>query len=284
MDFPRSLPRLPSLLQQDGLFHPSPKTFSLVAWKLSGIDSLRQEGFSEEVINTIQNFIRPSTKRQYGRLWHTFSSWCSQRKIDPLSAPVKDVLAFFQYLVCIVSLQGSNLSFPPGNYFSNGRSLGHNVAISRFLTGVFNLNPPIKCLLPTWDLNSASSRNFSEYLTLKCVFLVAITSAKRRSELQALGRDPGYLRKEKGGFRLRTIQGFLSKTAVPGHLGRDIFLPSFPENKKLRVKRVLRHYLVAKDDMPGNEGRLILAFGGTDRGKPVSKKEGLIFVDSEESL
>jgi hypothetical protein len=59
--------------------------------------------------------------------------------------------------------------------------------------------------------------------TLKCVFLAAIKSAKRCSEIQALGCVEPYLRMENEGVRLRIVAGFLPKTAIPGHLGNVVF-------------------------------------------------------------
>ncbi len=63
--------------------------------------------------------------------------------------------------------------------------------------------------------------------TLKCIFLIAITTSKRCSEIQALGREPRYLTEEKMGYRIQTVQGVLHKTAIPGHLRSDIYVPLF---------------------------------------------------------
>jgi hypothetical protein len=77
---------------------------------------------------------------------------------------------------------------------------------------------------------------------------------------------------EKSGVRLRTVGSFLSKTAIPGHLGNDVFLPSYRKtNKYLCVKRVLKYYVEATRHCD-HQGYLFVSFGGKDHGKPVSKK------------
>jgi hypothetical protein len=155
--------------------------------------------------------------------------------------------------------------------------------VSRFLKGVFNKRPTVKVLLPSWRLDVVLSalqkypfepfgKASMRHRTLKCVFLAAITSARRCSEIQALGRAEPYLRMEKDGVRLRTVASFLPKTAIPGQLGNDVFLPSYKDkNKLLCVKRVVKGYLRATKDCD-HKGYLFVAFGGKNCGSPVSKK------------
>ena len=249
---------------------------------------LRQEGIPEDAINAIQNSIRPSTREQYSRYWKTYCSWCCGRGYDPYSASVSMIIAFLQSLYNKGLKHGSLMVYRSAiarfHRGINGKPVSHNVTLSKFMRGIFNMNPPKKSLLPTWNLNvvlsmlqKAPYEPLSEAslraITLKCVFLVAITTAKRCSEIQALGRDPEYLRLEKRGYRLRTVQGFLSKTAVPGHLGNDIFVPSYSKfNKLLCAKRALKYYLKATENCKNHEGHLFVAFGSKVRGNPVSRK------------
>ena len=249
---------------------------------------LRQEGIPEDAIIAIQNSIRPSTREQYSRHWKSYCSWCCARGYDPYSASVSMIIAFLQSLYNKGLKHGSLMVYRSAiarfHRGLNGKPVSHNVTLSKFMRGIFNMNPPKKSLLPTWNLNvvltmlqKAPYEPLSEAslraITLKCVFLVAITTAKRCSEIQALGRDPEYLRLEKRGYRLRTVQGFLSKTAVPGHLGKDIFVPSYSKfNKLLCAKRALKYYLKATENLKNHKGHLFVAFGSKVRGNPVSRK------------
>jgi len=113
-----------------------------------------------------------------------------------------------------------------------------------------------------------------EALTMKTVFLVAVTTARRVSELSALGRNPPYARIETEGVRLRTLPGFLSKTATASHLGQDIFLPEYGNNKALCVKRLFKLYVKSSDKILRDKGEdhLFVNFGGHRKGEPSSKQ------------
>ena len=62
-------------------------------------------------------------------------------------------------------------------------------------------------------------------LTLKTIFLVAPASARRYSELQALGRNSPHIQFNSKVVNIRSVLGFLPKTANPEHTGETIFLP-----------------------------------------------------------
>jgi integrase len=146
----------------------------------------------------------------------------------------------------------------------------------------------VRELLPSWDVKvvlrflkkvpfEPLSKCGLQSLTFKTVFLVALASARRCSELQALGRASSHLRFENEGVRLRTVVGFLPKTATPNHLGRDIFLPSYEHNdKELCVVRCLKRYLkVTKTIMSKKQlshNHLFVCYGHKSQGNPVSKR------------
>ena len=158
--------------------------------------------------------------------------------------------------------------------------------ICRFLKGAFHKYPPSRVVIPAWDLDivleGLQRESFAplqdsalRHCTLKTVFLVAITSAKRCSEIQVMGRADTYLRFEAGGVRVRHVSGFLPKTATPFHLGQDIFLPEFREasNKKLCVKRDLEHYIMKTNSLvQEGEQHLFVSFGGKKPGLTVSQR------------
>jgi hypothetical protein len=76
------------------------------------------------------------------------------------------------------------------------------------MKGVLNKRPPSRTLLPSWSLSIVLKflqgfpfipidKSSLEAIALKTVFLVAITTARRVSELSALGRNPPYSRVER---------------------------------------------------------------------------------------
>ena len=165
-----------------------------------------------------------------------------------------------------------------------GTAMGQHPRVTRFMKGVVIKKPPHRSLLPNWNLKivldflqgppfEPIEQARLEAITMKTIFLVAITTARRVSEIAALGRVPPYIRQEGGGIRLRTVPGFLPKTANAEHLGQDIFLPSFKKNPLLCVKRSFKCYveatsvILAKKD----EDRLFVDYEGPAKGQPMRK-------------
>jgi hypothetical protein len=172
-----------------------------------------------------------------------------------------------------------------GRYHSGigGLPVSRHKKVCQFMSGAFKLNPKSLILLPSWDLcfvldvlQGPPFEPLSEaslmLKTFKAVLLVALTTARRVSELQALGRLIGYYRREVNGIRLRTIQGFLPKTATAAHLGNDVFIPSYKKNKLICPRRAVQYYVQATEDLPGQKGTLFVAFGGKTKGSPVHKR------------
>ena len=113
-------------------------------------------------------------------------------------------------------------------------------------------------MVPRWDLttvlNVLKSAPFEPlesaslpYLTWKVVFLVAITSAARVSELQALDARPELTKLFDNKVVLRANPAFLPKVVKPDYLSREIVLEVFSSedesNKTLCPVRAVRIYL-----------------------------------------
>lgn len=59
------------------------------------IQRYETEGFSKDVANLLVAATRSSTSKTYESSWHRWCGWCSQRKINPLSATLTNILSFF---------------------------------------------------------------------------------------------------------------------------------------------------------------------------------------------
>jgi hypothetical protein len=129
--------------------------------------------------------------------------------------------------------------------------IGQHPFIIRLLKAVFNERPPIKKLVPEWNLlfilGCLEKAPFEplrdvplKYLTWKTCFLLAITTFRRCSDLQSLQLGEGSVNVQKHG--LTFIRPGLSKQDRPNHCGKNIFVPALP-NKFLNPKRCLTYYL-----------------------------------------
>ena len=99
---------------------------------------------------------RSGTRKDYARKLKKFSSWCSQWGIDPYAATLTDCADFLTSLfhtgLKYRTISGYRSMLPVMLPRVDGKPVGQHSDIIRLLTGVFNSRPPIKLLVPEWDL------------------------------------------------------------------------------------------------------------------------------------
>ena len=107
---------------------------------------------------------------------------------------------------------------------------------------MFIEQPPTRHLIPTWDLGQVlqmlTGPPFEPigqatllHMSIKLVFLLAVATSRRGSELQALSTAKGHIRWEPGGVRFVPTVGFLTKNQTSSFDPPDIFVPSINPNQ-----------------------------------------------------
>ena len=206
-------------------------------------NSKSTRGFSKEASKLLDQAKRESTKKLYRARLQIYKDWCIKRDINPLKASVEEMADFFVFLLhdkkykvtTIVGYRSAIASFHKG---WSGSTVGSNSDLSKLMKGMFNAHPNVNPLLPNWDLPSVLWRLCDppfepliscnlKYLTWKSVFLIALASASRVSELHALSVKDGNIRFEKHGIRLLPNMNFISKTQRLNNPWLPIFIPSF---------------------------------------------------------
>ena len=116
------------------------------------------------------------------------------------------------------------------------------------------------------------------WITLKTAFLVAITSARRASEIHALVAEPACLSFTSTSVIAIPRPTFRPKVESKWHCNLPIELPAMskdadPALHKLCVRRALKYYLEATKKLrtSGETSPLFLAYGKQVRGQPISK-------------
>ena len=266
----------------------SPKSRNSETIGMAALNSnFKSAGFSKKVRKLLAASWRKGTKKDYCCKFRKFNSWCVERHKDPYSASLTDCAEFLTFLF-EEGLQYRTI----GGYRSMLSSvlppidkvpIGQHPYIIRLLKGVFNSRPPKVKLLPDWDLqkvlNMLQKSPFEplkytslKHLTYKTIFLVAITTFRRCSDLQALRLgEESVTVTSRGLFFVR--QG-LSKQDRPNHFGSKIFVPAF-EEKKLDPKRTMAEYLKRTDKFrKGSDGNEVLQLflGISKPHKPVSRQ------------
>ncbi|XP_070803767.1 uncharacterized protein [Pituophis catenifer annectens] len=228
---------------------------------------LRQDNYSDRVIHIVQACRRKSTVRLYNISWLAFYRWCRSRQIDPVSASPAQILEFlrdgFDRGLAHSTLRRHVAALSTALSSPSGRPLTQHPVIKKFLRGARLLRPSSIHRYPTWDLpkvlNALTETPFEplrtvhlRFLTLKVVFLIAITSARRISELAALS-----VREDLCVFRpdtviLRLDPSFIPKVNSPFHRAQEVILPNFCPRPShalerrwhtLDVRRALKIYI-----------------------------------------
>ena len=213
-------------------------------------------GFSEKTRILLSKSWRKGTQKDYKCKFRQFHSWCSKQQIDTYTADLVQCAEFLTFLfekgLKYRTINGyrsmlSSVIPPVGNI-----PVGQHPYIIRLLKGIFNERPPLRRLIPEWDLllilGCLKKAPFEplkdaplKFLTWKTCFLVAITTFRRCSDLQALQLGEGYANVQKQGITF--LRTGLSKTDRPSHLSRNIVVPHLPNDKKLDPKRAVAYYL-----------------------------------------
>ena len=270
--------------------------------QLAVLDSLeaerqvwRDQGFSEAAIDTALAALQASSRTVYDARWRGYVQWCTEGGINPLRATLGEVVNFLQHLADIpraldtikgyVTVLSRRLS-----HFQEGQSrleLSKTEAVQAWLRGAkVKLQKPPK-IIPQWDLEVVLSalkkhpffaRNLStlslKNLTLRTVFLLALTSARRASELHAL--DISCIHWNPSGVEVFVNKNFKPKCHSGWHRSQPIVLPATashedPELRKLCVSSTLRAYLKCTEPLR-KTSQLFVCYGDGTRGNGVSKQ------------
>ena len=193
---PLSLPTWPDLLTQpfNQIPHRNLTNLNLHA------TAIKQQGFSKAVSARIEAPQRSSTRSVYEAKWTIFTKWCITNQVDFRSPPVKSVADFLLYLFEDKKLQPSTID---GYRSAISDKLGNTTVniskddnLTRLLESFHRDRPKGHRGIPSWNLSlvlhQLTKAPFEplreaslKHLTFKTVFLLALGSSKRRSEINA---------------------------------------------------------------------------------------------------
>ena len=237
----------------------------------SGMACMRRQyeekGFSAEVIEVLLESCRSSTRKQYQSAWGIWCGWCRERFLDPVSAPLKDILAF------LVACEKKGLSYNTLGVYRSAISLYHKriggVAVgqcddvSRLIKAFFIRNPPKPKYAWTWEVEPVISflrgippwRVLSlKMLTLKTVLLLGLVTLGRVSSLVYIDIDLLSV----SDSCLKFIPSKLYKQSRPGHGIKSTTIQSF-EDKQLCPVQAVKEYLRATKKVRGAESQLFIS-------------------------
>ena len=246
------------------------------------VDLIKQrfekEGLSAKSADLAARGRRRSTIKIYNSRARPFIKWCKVLQEDPSTASLS-VVADFLTSRFEKGLQSSTVrgylsaiqSFHRG--CPDGTSIRNNQSLRFLIEGMEIARPKVRNIWPAWDLpivleklncspfeplQSASIRN----LAMKTLFLVAIASGKRCSELQALSIDK-FTVFSKTGVTLYFRTGFMAKNERSNYSANPIFLPCLKrsEGRAQRLScpvRAIKWYIDRTKIMRGKTEQLFI--------------------------
>ena len=224
-------------------------------------DDLKQQLavlFSPNVSIVLVNSLRESTRKQYG---YYLSEYLKFHEVNCFEFSTHMVIGFLQSLFdrdvgySALNTARSALSFVSS--LLEGKKIGDDPLVCRYLRGVFNMRPSLPRFSSTWDPEIAFkfldvNSNSLDILELsrKVAFLVAILSGQRISTLA----DIKFNHVKVSGSQVFISIGMVKQTR-PGYSQQPITFQAFPDRPNLCVFNQINEYIKKTDSYrPTNQG------------------------------
>lgn len=247
--------------------------------------------FGADVRRTLRSARAPSTQLLYANRWRLFEKWCQTNGRDPVHCPVSDILSFLQELLnrgrSPSTLKVYVAAISCWHVNVDGVTVGSNKTVSLFLKGARRLRPFRRPVVPTWDLGmvldalkSAPFEPMTEvglkWLSMKTAFLLAMVSAKRVGELQALSVHESCCRwnPDRSGVSLWPDPTFVPKVVSSMSGTQPLQLARFDTgatHEHLCPVRALDLYIRTTSTFRKTD-RLFVCFAGPRKGQALSKQ------------
>ena len=250
------------------------------------VTSIKEQGFSQAVAARIVAPQRGSTRSVYEAKWAIFTKWCVTNQVDFRSPPVKSIVDFLLYLFEDRKLQPSTID---GYRSAIADKLGNatiNISkddnLTRLLDSFHRDRPKGRRGIPSWNLSlvlhQLTKAPFEplreaslKHLTFKTVFLLALGSGKRRSEIHAWQHKNIRHQSDWSKVSLYPSPSFLSKNQLAKE-GPESVAPvvipalaptldkSLKSDRSLGPVRALCYYLDRTSDLRQNKELVFVSF------------------------
>ena len=247
---------------------------------------IKEQGLSEAVAARIEALQRRSTRSVYEAKWTIFKKWCVSNQVDFRSPPIKSVADFLMYLFEDKKLQPSTID---GYRSAIADKLGDTTVniskddnLTRLLESFHRDRPKGRRGISSWNLSlvlhqltKAPFEPLKEaslkHLTFKTVFLLALGSGKRRSEIHAWQHKNIRHQSDWSKVSLFPSPSFLSKNQLakegPGSVA-PVVIPalaptldrSLKSDRSLSPVRALRYYLDRTSDIRQDKQLVFVSF------------------------
>ena len=248
--------------------------------------AIKEQGFSQAVAARIEAPQRRSTRSVYEAKWAIFTKWCITNKVDFRAPTVKSVTDFLMYLFEDRKLQPSTIdgyrSAIADKLWTSSINISKDENLARLLGSFHRDRPKGRRGIPSWNLSlvlhQLTKAPFEplkgaslKHLTFKTIFLLALGSGKRRSEIHAWQNRNIRHQSDWSKVSLFPLPSFLSKNQLAKE-GPDSVAPvviptlaptldrSLKSDRSLCPVRALCYYLDRTSDLRRNKELVFVSF------------------------
>ena len=264
--------------------NPTRRPGKVVTSRLASVrQNLRTLGASRHVLDLVSKSHRSGTNAVYSSHWKRWLIWCSANDSSPSDPSEVDLANFLAHLSEENKLSPSSLRVYRAAICTTLRQLGapsfsDSSLLKDVIRGASLAKAQAPRRLPSWDLflvlSSLKESPFEplyssdlKALTLKTVFLIALASGRRASEICHLsGLCQDIAREQDGSFSLRFLPEFLAKNQSPCDPSPVIrirpltgFLCSDDSDRKLCPVRSLKRYVRFTRAIRKNQRKLFIS-------------------------
>ena len=247
---------------------------------------IKEQGFSSPVASRIEAPQRRSTRTVYEAKWAVFVRWCETSQVDFRNPSIKQIADFLLHLFQEKNLQPSTIdgyrSAIADKLGNTSVNVGKDENLTRLLDSFHRDRPKGRRGVPAWNLSlvlhQLTKAPFEplrkaslKHLTFKTVFLLALASGKRRSEIHAWLNKNIRHQADWSKVSLYPSPSFLAKN----HLAKEgpecvapVVIPalaptldkSLKEDRSLCPVRALRYYLDKTQDLRTGKELVFVSF------------------------
>ena len=247
--------------------------------------ALQNQGFTAEVADRIAAPQRLSTRAIYSSKWSVFERWCIEQQVDFRSPSIKHICEFMCFLFNEKDRRPSTIEgYRPAIADTLGNvplDISNNTELARLIASFHRDKPKSSRNLPKWDLSivlhQLKQPPFEplqeaplKYVTWKTVFLLALASGKRRSEIHAWTLDGLLCLGEWDQIQLTPSPSFIAKNQLAKEGNQavsPVVIPALPtpqndsnEDALLCPVRALSTYLKLTADLRQDKALLFVSY------------------------
>ena len=193
------------------------------------------EAISESAGRILQAAWRPSTHSKYANNQRKWQDFCDSRKINPFQANIGQILDFLSYFFDLGHSYKTITGYTTTIKKFIALDSRDQILLKRFMKGVYNLRPPKKRHMATWDitivLNHLRNMNINTTMTIskKLATLYMILAGTRVNSLFHLKITNMYLTDDECSFTFDQV----IKHSRPGFNTQPLIFRAFPQDIQL---------------------------------------------------